>query len=630
MMAARHKPARRATTQQAHVPAPIGGINSISGASAMPVSDAIYAWNVLAGEYGLRVRMGWKEFANNLSGFADSEVRTILPFSGSTTARSRLFAVTSNQIRDVTAGGTAPTLVYSGFTSYGAGAGFGSALSFANDNDRVLLYCDEENGLIAYRESLDSWTEYLGNNITTILWEPLTSYAVGTVVGNVDAGGSGGFSTWECVTAGTSTTGAGPLNASIDAAHHVADGTVVWISTASGTGAPKEGWTYSTSIYAMGTSVADQNARGSTWPASFRHVCNFKQRLWFVEADSTRGWYLEPNATAGTATSFDFAPRFRNGGNLRGLYEWSYDGGSGMASSLVAISDEGDVVVYQGTDPADANDWAIKGSWSVGAIPAGRRIATEYGGDLLILSMTGIVSMSKLVLSSATAEDQTAGSKIANLFNQLAASSRRELRGWSIQIHPADNSLFVTVPTSAGAATEQLAMSYGSKGWGRYRDLPILSCAPWAGVMYFGTVDGQVCANDGYLDEVLLAAPTTGTAIQWSVLGGFSSLGNMSQKQVKLLRPILLGGSNAPALEATARYDYDFSEPTSPTAGTATAGWDYGTWDTSTWDGDYAAAAPLGGAVGMGRHVAIAVRGESTTRTVYVGCDVTFEQGGPL
>lgn len=628
-MAARRRQARGATTQQTHVPAPVGGINSIAGASAMPASDAIYAWNVLAAEYGLRVRMGWREFQNALTGFADDQVRSVLPYSGSTPARSRLFAVTTSAISDITTGGTSPGTAFFLPVSTGL-AGWGTSLAFANDADRFLLFCDEESGLLAYRESLDSWTEYFSGLTTTTLWEPTTAYAVGTVVGNVDSGGGGGFSTWECVVAGVSTTGAGPLLSAMDASYRVTDGTVTWISTASGTGAPKEGWVYSTSVYAIGTSVADQNARGSIWPARFRQVCNFKQRLWFVEADSTRAWYLEPNATAGTATSFDFAPRFRRGGNLRGLYEWSYDGGSGMASSLVAISDEGDVVVYQGTDPADANDWAIKGSWSVGAIPAGRRIATEYGGDLLILSLQGIVSLSKLVLSSTTAEDQTTGSKIGNLFNQLAVSSRRSLPGWSIQMHPADNSLFITVPTSAGEATEQLAMSNSSKGWARYRDLPIYCCAPWDGVMYFGTVDGKVCQHDGYLDEVLLATPTEGTAIPWSVCGAFTSLGNMAQKQVKVLRPILLGGSNNPTLEATALYDYNFNEPTAPTAGTASAGWDYGTWDTSTWDGEYTAAAPLGGAVGMGRHVAIAVRGASTTRTVYVGCDVLFEQGGPL
>lgn len=621
-MAARRRQARGATTQQTHVPAPIGGINSIAGASAMPATDAVYAWNVIAGEYGLRVRMGWKEFANGLAGYADNRVRTLLPYSGSTPAKARLFAVMSNQIRDVTAGGSSPVLITSiTFDSYGESAGFGSSLVFANDADRLLLYCDEENGLMGYRESLDEWDGYIQTAIT-VLWEPLTTYEAGDVVGALRADGVT-VDAWECVVGGVS--GSDPSVFYSSGGTTITDASAQWtISSVS------LGLTYYAAWQAIGSSLADQRLYGHVNPRRFRQVCNFKQRLWFVEADSTRAWYLEPNATAGTATSFDFAPRFRRGGNLRGLYEWSYDGGSGMASSLVAISDEGDVVVYQGTDPADANDWAIKGSWSVGAIPTGRRIATEYGGDLLILSLQGIVSLSKLVLSSTTAEDQTTGSKIGNLFNQLAVSSRRSLPGWSIQMHPADNSLFITVPTSAGEATEQLAMSNTSKGWGRYRDLPMYCCAPWDGVMYFGTIDGQVCQHDGYLDEVLLATPTEGTAIPWSACGAFTSLGNMAQKQVKVLRPILLGGSNNPTLEATALYDYNFNEPTAPTAGTASAGWDYGTWDTSTWDGDYTAAAPLGGAVGMGRHVAIAVRGASTTRTVYVGCDVLFEQGGPL
>ena len=37
----------------------------------------------------------------------------------------------------------------------------------------------------------------------------------------------------------------------------------------------------------------------------------------------------------------------------------------------------------------------------------------------------------------------------------------------------------------------------------------------WEGDLYFGTSDGKVCKNSGYLDAVTLASPTAYTPIQW-------------------------------------------------------------------------------------------------------------------
>jgi hypothetical protein len=358
----------------------------------------------------------------------------------------------------------------------------------------------------------------------------------------------------------------------------------------------------------------------------------WKGKVWLVEKNSTRAWYLPTNQIYGVATSFDFGAKMRAGGPLVGLYNWSYDGGAGLDTLLVALSTAGDVVIYQGTDPTSANTFASTGCWFLGGLPAGRRIATDYGGDVLVASLLGVMPLSKLVTGApANGSPVYETWKVSNLFNELAAD-RQTLDGWALHVHPTDNALLVLVPTADGAPTEQLAMSFATKGWSRYRDLPIRSAAVWNGVLYFGTVDGRVCQNAGYVDAVQLADPNTFAEIKFSGLTAFRNGGSTSNKRVGMIRPTLMSQAPNPLLQCTAKFDFDITEPAAP-SGTAIGGdgaWDGSTWDSTLWGGDYSSTQPLSGAVGMGRNVAIAFRGSAIARTVVVGFDVLFDQGGLL
>lgn len=367
-------------------------------------------------------------------------------------------------------------------------------------------------------------------------------------------------------------------------------------------------------------------------PINLRHVAVWKNRVWFTQGDTTKAWYLAANAVYGAATSFDFGPRMKAGGPLLGIWSWSYNGGDGLDSFLVGLSQGGDVVVYQGTDPSSATTFAIKGSWNVGGFPYGRRIALEDGGDLLLVSVLGLVPLSKLVVGTPTDTEKLYDTyKIQPLF-ALYASTFKSLDGWSLVRHPEENALLLTVPTASGTATQQLAMSLATRGWFPFRDLPIFSAAPWNGTLYFGTTDGRVCKATGYIDNVLLSDPNSYSAIGWSLLTAYSDLGNARQKRVHMVRPTLLSQTPTPLVETTARYDYDLVEPAPPSGGAGGDGstWDTAVWDTAIWSGDYAPSQPLQGTVGMGRDVAVAIRGNAKSRTTLVKLDVFFEQGGFL
>jgi hypothetical protein len=501
----------------------------------MPALDCVSAVNLISAENGLRGRFGYREWCTGLTGTTTDEVRSVLPFSGSTPASGKLFVTTESSIWDVSASSTTPPDVYTFATPTGL-SGHGNSAVFVTAAGHFLLYCDEANGLHVYSESGASWT---------------------------------------AVTQGTGPTQIDGFN-----------------------------------------------------PARAAFVAVFKNRVWLVERDTADAWYLPVGQIYGTATRFPFGTVFREGGALVGLWNWTYDGGAGLDDSLVAISSGGDVAVYQGTDPASASAFGLRGVWQIGTPPSGRRIASTYGGELLLLSRQGLIPLSRLVVGAiGSAEYATA--KIANLINRIMLE-KASLRDWGIVLHPEDNALLLLVPKGTGSTTLQLAQSSASRGWFSYTALPILSANAWEGRLYFGTDDGRVCVNTGYLDAVPLADPSAYDPVEWSVLGAFSNLGSPRQKRVSSIRPLLLSDGVTPSYVAAARFDYNQAEIDAVELVLTGDGalWDTAVWDEDVWGGAAAPAYASSGASGMGVNVAVAIRGTSIARTVLVGVDVAYTQGG--
>lgn len=583
-----------ATTQTVHVPAPMGGINAIQAAGMMGPGDCIHAYNVIASEYGLRTRLGSREWLTGLTGASDNLIRSVLSFKGSAKsgASDRIFVTTSRGI-------------YNASTSYKkwvASTAYVIGDIVINDDGKVYT-CDTD-GVSASSGGPTGTSTNIADGTTQ--WDYTTTIKVlafSTTTGNAGYGVAHAVVT----SAGHFLMYADEVNG----LHVYTESTTTWAAVAMGGG---------------GTEISGVD------PADLVFVTVFKGRVWAIKDDTGDLYYSAAGSIYGAYTRFSLGQKLRSGGHLVGAWSWTYDGGAGMDDSLVVVSSGGSVLIYQGTDPASSTSFSLRGVWDAGGLPTGRKIATTFGGDLLLLTRMGILPLSKLVLGGNAGEGtQYSTFKIGPLFNQLMLS-RTALQGWSMVLHPEDNALVVTVPEATATATTQLAMSLANKSWSRFRDLPIYSAETHNGKFYFGTTDGRVLINDGYVDGVLLSNPNTWTAIQYAVLGAFQNLGNGNQKQVMTIRANILSESGTPSFEVAAKYNYDFTEldPVTTQASTGGPVWDSAVWDTSVWGGDYSATQALRGTAGMGQAVAIAIRGAATSRTVVVGCDVSFRQGGPL
>lgn len=368
-------------------------------------------------------------------------------------------------------------------------------------------------------------------------------------------------------------------------------------------------------------------------PRDFAFVVAWKTRLLFVEKDSARMWYLPVGQITGTVGSFEFGNKFRYGGDLVGLWSLTMDGGEGVDDYLIAVGRGGDVVVYAGTDPSSASAFEQVGKWFVGGVPAGRRIATDFGGDVLLMSSLGVMPLSKLRGGGEIANpDSYATRKIAPIFSDTI-SQRGHLTGWEIRVHPQESALIVNTPAWTGQSDEQFVMSLSSsgKGWSIFNGLPMVCSEVWGGRFYFGTEDGRVCLSEGVYDGVALdGGLDDATDIQFAFLSAYSGLGTVSKKQVRMVRPMLRVDGAVPAYTACARYDFDesaISETVYSTGGGVSL-WDTAVWDTSLWAEGLASQKSVIGSVGIGSHVAIALKGECHAETILIGFDVAWEEGG--
>jgi hypothetical protein len=359
-------------------------------------------------------------------------------------------------------------------------------------------------------------------------------------------------------------------------------------------------------------------------PTALAFVTVWKNRVIFVQRGTGTMWYLPVGQLTGTVAAYYMGNKFRGGGALKGLWSWTGDGGYGIDDHLVAVSESGDIIVYQGTDPATAGEFVPRGNWCLDAVPKGRRIGTDFGGELLLLSLQGVVPISRLTRGTIGPDLYTTR-KIQPLFHEYASARRTDL-GWALHLDPESNALLVNMP-QVGQTYEQFAMSLATGAWSRFTGVPSLCAAPWKGRLYFGTKDGRVCRVEGDLDDVDITTGA-GSNITWSGITAFQAMGSARRKQIQQIRPRMWRQGSTPGYVVQARYDFDTDAATAAPAPAAdVARWDSAVWGTSTWPETDNPCGGWRGATGSGAYAAIAFAGQSDARITLVGFDVKWTEG---
>jgi hypothetical protein len=301
----------------------------------------------------------------------------------------------------------------------------------------------------------------------------------------------------------------------------------------------------------------------------------FKGRLFFIAVDQLAFWYLAAGAAGGALTKFPLDGEAVRGGYLVAMATWTVDGGNGPDDRAVFMTSEGELLVYQGTNPSSATAWAKIGTYFLGK-PLGRRCFEKMGGDLVVLTQNGAFPLSKALQSASINYTSALSDKIQKAFND-AARLYSSVFGWKATVFPNQAALVVNVPHSEDGTHEQYVMNTITGSWCSFDSWNAEDFAVYNGDLYFTAGTVVYKAWTGLIDGLNNIIAYGKTAFSY-----FGTPGEL--KYFTGFQPVLaVNGS----LSFLTDIDVDFQDGPITTTATYTvvsgALWDSGRWDVGYW-----------------------------------------------
>lgn len=295
-----------------------------------------------------------------------------------------------------------------------------------------------------------------------------------------------------------------------------------------------------------------------------------KKRIWVIEKNTMKLWYLPVESVGGAATAFPVGSIFRQGGHVVAIATWTLDAGSGVDDLFVIVTSEGEIAIYQGTDPSAAATWALVGVYNAGK-PVGTQPLLNFAGDLLYLNKSGLYPLSRLLQSSVIDRTEALSSKIDQAFLD-SFTAYGSNTGWQMILHKSANLLLVNIPVTSLSISYQYVMNTTTRRWCRFTNWNGFCWAILGDGLYFGAATTVEKAWTGTSDK--------GVAIQGTVAQAYNTLGDRDQKRIGMVRPIFQNSSTVSvrlSLDADFKTFPDFTEVNY-------SNMDSGVWDTSLWD----------------------------------------------
>lgn len=635
------------------VPAPIGGLNARDALASMPPTDAIKLDNWFPRATSVDLRNGYVKWATGLP----ANVETLMTYNNSTL--SKLFAASGTAFYDTTVQGAVGAPVVTGLTNArwqhtNMGTPGGQFLIAVNGADYPRVYNGNLWALYATTttsQAIGAITHVgtLATVRTTAAHNLMTGNSV-TVNGVTPAAYNGTFiitvpapiapvaiaSITRVGTLATLTT-TGPHGLATNAIVTISGTTPAGFSgtyTITVTGATT--FTYvmavdpganasvvgtyvvlvNTFSYTMLTDpLADASVVGtySVFPAItgvdprlFIHVNLYATRIFFVEKDSTRVWYLPVNSVGGAAAQLDFAPLLNEGGYIVAMATWTIDNSDGVNEYAVFISSQGEVLMYTGTDPSDAANWRKAGRYVIGR-PVGRRCFMRAGSDVVLLTSDGFMPMSQVLLTDRT-QRIALSDKITNLVSADLTNYAANF-GWQPVFHPGGDKFLFNVPQIAGKMQYQYVMNTITGAWCRFTGWKANSFATMADTLYFGSNLGST-ANSAFVAKADFGFADDGGYVSSEVKTAFQFFGARGrEKQITMAKPIFMTGG---AIQASIGIDMDFGDayPATQPSFSGNGGTLWGTkkWNTFPWSSGDNISDDWQSVVGVGDAAALHMR----------------------
>lgn len=302
-------------------------------------------------------------------------------------------------------------------------------------------------------------------------------------------------------------------------------------------------------------------------------VWSHKSRLFFVEKDSLSIWYLPAAAIGGAASEIPLGSIFRRGGTISFGASWSLDSGAGLDDVCIIVTSNGEIAVYEGDDPSDANNWRLTGVYEISR-PLNKHSFFKAGGDLAILTEDGIIPVSEALRKDRAALQAVAISYPIEDAWKAAVANRSSEYPITPTLWQSQALLMIGVSGSGGVAYVANART---GAWCRYTGWDVRCGAVSNDQLYFGTNGGKVMrGQNGGSDDAL--------AYTGRYVPKFTEAGTRMVK-VANHAGVTVKATEAPEFRMACFSNYEIGQyPTAVSLG-AEGGdvWGTGVWGTFVW-----------------------------------------------
>lgn len=196
-------------------------------------------------------------------------------------------------------------------------------------------------------------------------------------------------------------------------------------------------------------------------PARFDGVIAHHDRLYFWESGGDLDFYHSATVggVSGTFTRFPLGRLGNITGSIAALASLTIDAGHGMNDTLAVMTTTGEIVAYEGLNPADPQDWRLLTRVKAAA-PIGNEGFARIGSDLWMMTATGLVSIMDSIRQGVLA-------LVGNVSRPIAQDIMDAVEGeggrW--QIHAAADGARIIVNQITDARSRQWVFHVEGQAW---------------------------------------------------------------------------------------------------------------------------------------------------------------------
>ncbi len=319
-------------------------------------------------------------------------------------------------------------------------------------------------------------------------------------------------------------------------------------------------------------------------PALLNTVAVYHQRLWFTQANSFNVWYLAQNTFAGALTLLPLGALFKLGGYLVAILTISIDNAAGTNDYIAFVTSQGEVAVYTGYDPSQIATFSLSAIFRIGIpLAVGRRTWQMIGSDAAIVCADGLVMLSEELLTDRTQQAGNLSDKVRQSINFDIQQYGGEF-GWQVQLFPAGNKLFLSVPTVSDSDAFCYVQNMLNGSWCTFG----LLASSWNPFCFETLGNNCYCGTAGAVLQIDTGNSDSGTAIQCFAQQAYSYFDTPGQmKRWNMARPVfVVNGSLAVGISLAVDFNPQLPTGSVPISTGNSAIWNVSLWTTPTYWGD--------------------------------------------